>query len=88
MKLYAEMNVKIIKEWFIMKGKVPYGKLSKKQKRTEDQRRRRDWGAINPITRRKEDSKAYNRNSMKRFDDSGASLIFQSKWVNFAGTSI
>ena len=34
-----------------MKKFVPYEKLSKKQKRVLDLKRRRDWGSLNPVTR-------------------------------------
>jgi len=40
---------------------IPYGKLSKKEKRRIDQARRQTWGELNPVTRKPENSKAYNR---------------------------
>ena len=40
---------------------IPYEKLSKKEKRKIDQARRQTWGELNPVTRRPENSKAYNR---------------------------
>lgn len=40
---------------------IPYEKLSKKQQREADKKRRGDWGVINPVTRRAEKSTAYNR---------------------------
>ena len=40
---------------------VPYEKLSKKEKRSIDQIRRKTWGELNPVTRKPENSKAYNR---------------------------
>ena len=40
---------------------IPYEKLSKKEKRKIDQARRQTWGALNPVTRKPENSKAYNR---------------------------
>ena len=40
---------------------VPYEKLSKKEKRKIDQARRQTWGELNPVTRKPENSKAYNR---------------------------
>ena len=50
-----------------MTGKyVPYEKLSKKAKRRLNAQRRRDWGEISPVTRRPEDTKAYDRNREKR----------------------
>ena len=48
---------------------IPYEKLSKKKKRELDARRRTVW-TISPVTRRPENSKAYNRKkAQKRIDD-------------------
>ena len=46
---------------------IPYEKLSKKEKRKIDQARRQTWGALNPVTRKPEDSKAYNRNKTRNW---------------------
>jgi hypothetical protein len=40
---------------------IPYEKLSKKEKRKIDTSRRQTWGELNPVTRRPENSRAYNR---------------------------
>ena len=40
---------------------IPYEKLSKKEKRKLDQAKRQTWGELNPVTRKPENSKAYNR---------------------------
>jgi hypothetical protein len=40
---------------------IPYEKLSKKEKRKADLARRQTWGELNPVTRKPENSKAYNR---------------------------
>ena len=40
---------------------IPYEKLSKKEKRKIDQARRQTWGELNPVTRKTENSKSYNR---------------------------
>jgi len=45
---------------------IPYEKLSKKERRRIDQARRKSWGEINPVTRRPEYSRAYNRNDENR----------------------
>lgn len=47
------------------KEMIPYEKLSKKARREMDRRSRRDWGGMNPVTRRPESSKAYNRSKEK-----------------------
>lgn len=44
-----------------MKAFVPYEKLSKKQKRELDSARRGNWGSVNPVSRRVESAKVYNR---------------------------
>ena len=40
---------------------VPYEKLSKKKKRELDAKRRGSWYGVNPVTRKPENSRAYNR---------------------------
>jgi len=40
---------------------ISYDKLSKKEKRKIDKARRQTWGELNPVTRKPENSKAYNR---------------------------
>ena len=40
---------------------IPYEKLSKKEKRKLDLSKRQTWGNLNPVTRKPESSKAYNR---------------------------
>ena len=44
-----------------MDKNIPYKKLSKKEKRKLDQARRNTWGELNPVTRKPQNSKAYNR---------------------------
>ena len=54
---------------------IPYEKLSKKEKRKLDQAKRQTWGDLNPVTRKPENSKAYNRNKARNWkcDDHEAS---------------
>ena len=40
---------------------IPYEKLSKKEKRKLDLAKRQTWGELNPVTRKPENSRAYNR---------------------------
>ena len=40
---------------------ISYEKLSKKEKRKMDLAKRQTWGASNPVTRKPQNSKAYNR---------------------------
>ena len=45
---------------------IPYEKLSKKEKKKLDQARRQTWGPLNPVTRKPESSRAYQRHRMNR----------------------
>jgi len=49
------------KEVTSMEKFIPYGKLSKKEKRKMDLAKRQTWGELNPVTRKSENSRAYNR---------------------------
>lgn len=40
---------------------IPYEKLSKKKRRELDAARRGSWGGVNPVTKKPQNSKAYNR---------------------------
>lgn len=51
-----------------MANTTAYEKLSKKQKRALDAARRKTWGEVNPVTRRPENPKAYNRRKAQRWD--------------------
>lgn len=44
-----------------MKKFIPYEKLSKKERRKLDLTRRQTWGQLSPVTRKPQNSKAYNR---------------------------
>ena len=46
---------------------IPYEKLSKKEKRKLDLAKRQNWGDLNPVTRKPENSKAYNRNKARNW---------------------
>ena len=48
---------------------VPYEKLSKKKKRELNALRRGSWNGVNPVTRRSENPKAYNRKKARRWKD-------------------
>ena len=59
----------------MMEKFIPYEKLSKKEKRKLDTAKRNTWGELNPVTRKPENPKAYNRNKARNWkrDDHGAS---------------
>ena len=46
---------------------IPYEKLSKKEKRKLDLAKRQTWGELNPVIRKPENSKAYNRNKARNW---------------------
>lgn len=48
---------------------VPYEKLSKKKKRELDAKRRGSWGGINPVTRKPENSRVYNRRKVQKWSE-------------------
>ena len=54
---------------------VPYEKMSKKQKREIDRAKRNTWD-INPVTRKTENKKAYNRKKLHKDYDSLVELYF------------
>ena len=45
---------------------IPYEKLSKKETKKLDQAKRQTWGPLNPVTRKPERSRAYQRHRMNR----------------------
>lgn len=59
---------------------IPYEKLSKKEKRKADAARRSTWGQLNPVTRKPQNSRAYNRKMAqdwkKELPNSEPSFIF------------
>lgn len=54
-----------------MEKYIPYEKLSKKKQRELNTQRRGSWGGINPVTRKPENSKAYNRSKARRWKNEG-----------------
>ncbi len=50
-----------------MEKYIPYEKRSKKEQRKLDRQKRNTWGALNPITRKPENPRAYNRKKMQRW---------------------
>lgn len=49
-----------------MNNFIPYEKMSKKQRRDIDRMRRGSWNGVNPIIRRIESKKAYNRKKVSK----------------------
>jgi len=57
---------------------IPYEKLSKKEKRKLNQAKRQTWGNLNPVTRKPENSKAYNRRKAQSWKKSLSGSAFCS----------
>ena len=55
---------------------VPYDKLSKKKKRELDKARRGSWYGVNPVTRKPENSRAYNRRKARTWSDDSLTVPF------------
>ena len=62
---------------------IPYEKLSKKEKRKADLAGRQTWGQLNPVTRKPENSRAYNRNKSRNWKRE----IHETNSGNFVCTS-
>ncbi len=45
---------------------VPYDKLSKRKKKERNAAKRTTWGALNPVTRKTANPKAYNRQKARK----------------------
>ena len=60
----------------MMKQFVPYEKLSKKKQRELNAARRTTWGEINPVTRKPENSRAYNRKKAQSWKDDSYAVPF------------
>lgn len=76
-----------------MEKHICYDKLQKKKQREIDQRKRGSWLGVNPVTRRPESSKAYNRRKAQAWKkDSGLALFHillqretPALWPGFCG---
>ena len=68
---------------------IPYEKLSKKEQQKRNAKGRTTWGALNPVTRKPENSKAYNRRKERKWSDDSASvpLFILWSWLGFLSLS-
>ncbi|MBQ7875315.1 MAG: hypothetical protein IJ306_09210 [Oscillospiraceae bacterium] len=48
---------------------IPFEKLSKKRQKELNALKRRDWNGLNPVTRKPENPKAYNRRKAQNRND-------------------
>ena len=53
---------------------IPYDKLSKKKQRELNAQKRGSWGGLNPVTRKPENPKAYNRRKAQKWSDGSDSV--------------
>ena len=65
---------------------VPYEKLSKKKQRELDALRRGSWGGLNPVTRKPENPRAYNRRKAQSWKNDSAFEPFAFLRVTFPPT--
>lgn len=59
-----------------MQNFTPYEKLSKKAKRERNVKQRSTWGALNPVTRKPANPKAYNRKKAGQWSDDSMTVPF------------
>ncbi len=68
---------------------IPFEKLSKKTQREMMAQKRGTWGGLNPVTRKPENPKAYNRRKARKWSDDSmtVSSVFMgseiSMWYNY-----
>lgn len=55
---------------------VPFEKLSKKKQRELTAQKRGSWRGLNPVTRKPENPKAYNRKKARRWSDDSMTVPF------------
>lgn len=55
---------------------IPYEKLSKKKQRDLNAMKRGTWGSFNPVTRKPQNPKAYNRRTAQRWKDDSSFVPF------------
>ncbi len=55
---------------------IPFEKLSKKKQRELNAAKRNTWGSMNPVTRKPDNSKAYNRRKAQSWKKDSSSVPF------------
>lgn len=61
---------------------IPYEKLSKKEQRRRNAQKRGTWYGLNPVTRKPQNSKAYNRQRARKWSDESITSPFEYSLVN------
>ena len=59
-----------------MEKLIPYEKLSNKEQQKINKAKRGTWGDLNPVTRKPENSKAYNRRKAQSWKRDSSSVPF------------
>lgn len=55
---------------------IPYEKLSKKKQKELNTKKRKTWNGLNPVTRKPQNPKAYNRQKARRWSDDSNTVSF------------
>jgi hypothetical protein len=55
---------------------IPFEKLSKKEQQKRNAARRGSWYGLNPVTRKPENSRAYNRRKARKWSDDSMTVPF------------
>ena len=62
---------------------ISYSKMAKKKRRELDRRKRGTWAGVNPVTRRPENSRAYDRRKAQDWKkDSGPALFLMCLMIS------
>lgn len=59
-----------------MERLIPFEKRSKKKQREQNAKRRGSWCGLNPVTRRPEPLRAYNRQKARRWGENSMTVPF------------
>jgi|GEM_PF-331498 len=55
---------------------IPFEKLSKKEQQKRNDARRGSWHGLNPVTRKPDNAKAYNRRKAQKWSEDSGSVPF------------
>ena len=59
-----------------MEKHIPFEKLSKKKQREIAAKQRGSWNGVNPVTRKVESGKVYNRQKARKWQDDAMAVLF------------
>ncbi len=78
--IFAIISTPIHERRKAMEKFIPFEKLSKKAQQKRNAARRGSWYGLNPVTRKLENSKAYNRRKAQKWSDGSDSVPFAMPW--------